>query len=237
MVGAERWGGEVLLRPADVLAGDVINAILFLVATVILVVSPVTVSARVTGAELLLLGAWLLIVVMVNSLLLRSSLVPLDRLIRFMGEVDLDRPGQCLSATSDDAVGHLVDSVNAMLRRLEVERARSNAKALAAQEAERRRIAQELHDEIGQGLTVVLLGLKRAIDRATDDLAGELRLVQDSARTSLDEVRKVARRLRPEELEQLGVVSALAGLASDFSAHTGAQVHRRVAAGLPTLTA
>ncbi|MGB8380500.1 MAG: histidine kinase [Dermatophilaceae bacterium] len=114
-----------------------------------------------------------------NSLLLRSSLVPLDRLIRFMGEVDLDRPGQRLSATADDAVGHLVDSFNAMLRRLEVERAGSNAKALSAQEAERRRIAQELHDEIGQGLTVVLLGLKRAIDRAPDDLAGELRLVQD----------------------------------------------------------
>ncbi|MGB8380499.1 MAG: ATP-binding protein [Dermatophilaceae bacterium] len=47
----------------------------------------------------------------------------------------------------------------------------------------------------------------------------------------------MARRLRPEELEQLGVVSALAALASDFSAHTGAQVRRRIAPGLPTLTA
>jgi two-component system sensor histidine kinase UhpB len=130
-----------------------------------------------------------------------------------------------------------VASFNAMLSRLELERARSNAAALAAQEAERRRIAQELHDEIGQGLTVVLLGLKRVVDRAPADIAEELRLVQDTARSSLDEVRKVARRLRPGELEDLGLISALAALATDFSAHTGAHVHRRFAPGLPPLTA
>jgi two-component system sensor histidine kinase UhpB len=111
---------------------------------------------------------------------------------------------------------------NAMLTRLELERARSNAAALAAQEAERRRIAQELHDEIGQGLTVVLLGLKQVVDRAPANLAEELRLVQDTARSSLDEVRKVARQLRPGELEELGLVSALAALATDLSTHTGA---------------
>lgn len=216
---------------------SVINASLFLVATVILVVSPLTVSPDVTVDELMLLGVWLIIVVMVNSLMLRSSLLPLDRLIRFMGEVDLERTGQRLPLTANDPVGHLVDSFNAMLRRLELERARSNAKALAAQEAERRRIAQELHDDIGQGLTVVLLGLKRAIDRSPGDVATELRLVQDSARTSLDHVREVARRLRPAELEQLGVVSALAALTSDFSTHTGCRVRRRLAAGLPALTA
>ena len=84
---------------------------------------------------------------------------------------------------------------------------------------------------------MVLLGLKQVVDRAPDDIADELRLVQDAARSSLNEVRKVARRLRPGELEDLGLVSALAALATDFSTHTGAHVHRRFDAGLPTLTA
>jgi two-component system, NarL family, sensor histidine kinase UhpB len=214
-----------------------INALMFLVATVILVVSPATVSPRVTGSELVLLAVGLVVVVMVNSLLLRSSLAPLDRLIKVMEQVDLERPNQRLLPAGDGAVQRLVDSFNAMLTRLELERARSNAAALAAQEAERRRIAQELHDEIGQGLTVVLLGLKQVVDRAPADLAEELRLVQDTARSSLDEVRKVARQLRPGELEELGLVSALAALATDFSTHTGAHVHRRFDAGLPTLAA
>jgi two-component system sensor histidine kinase UhpB len=214
----------------------VINALMFFVATVVLAVSPATVSPQVTGSELMLLSVGLVVVVVVNSLLLRSSLAPMDRLIKMMEQVDLERPSQRLSATGEGAVRHLIASFNAMLTRLELERARSNAAALAAQEAERRRIALELHDEIGQGLTVVLLGLKQVVDRAPAELADELRLVQDAARSSLNEVRKVARRLRPGELEDLGLVSALAALATDFSTHTGAHVLRRFAAGLPTLT-
>jgi two-component system, NarL family, sensor histidine kinase UhpB len=214
-----------------------INALMFLVATVILVVSPATVSAQVLVSELVLLAVGLVVVVMVNSLLLRSSLAPLDRLIRLMERVDLERPIQRLSSEGDGTVRQLVDSFNAMLTRLERERAASNAKALAAQEAERQRIARELHDEIGQGLTVVLLGLKRVVERAPADIVEELRLVQDTARSSLDEVRKVARRLRPGELEDLGLVSALASLATDFSTHTGSYVRRAFAPGLPALTA
>ena len=61
-----------------------------------------------------------------------------------------------------------------MLDRLEQERGASTAHALAAQEGERQRIARELHDEIGQSLTAVLLGLKRTIDRAPAELRDEL---------------------------------------------------------------
>ncbi len=215
----------------------VINALMVLVATVILVVSPATLSPEVVASELVLLALGLIVVVMVNSLLLRSSLAPLDRLIKEMEKVDLERPNVRLSPTGEGAPRRLVNSFNAMLTRLELERARSNAAALAGQEAERRRIAQELHDEIGQGLTVVLLGLKQVVDRAPADLAEELRMVQETARSSLDEVRKVARRLRPGELEDLGLISALAAVSTDFSAHTGAHVHRRFAPRLPALTA
>ena len=215
----------------------VTNALMFLVATAILVLSPATVSAEVTTSELVLLAVGLAVVVLVNSLLLRSTLAPVDRVIKVMEQVDLERPGQRLSPTRNGVLGHLVDSFNAMLSRLELERARSNAKALAAQEAERHRIARELHDEIGQGLTVVLLHLKRIIDQAPEHTAHELRLLQQTTRASLDEVRKVARRLRPGELDNLGLFSALAALATDHSTHTRTHVHRRLTSRLPALTA
>ncbi|MEV4703215.1 sensor histidine kinase [Actinoplanes sp. NPDC049316] len=104
-----------------------------------------------------------------------------------------------------------------MLDRLERERATSAARALSAQEAERQRIAAELHDEIGQTLTAVLLELKRVADHAPPPARDELHEVQETIRTSLDEIRRIARRLRPGVLEELGLVSALKALAAEFS--------------------
>ena len=63
----------------------------------------------------------------------------------------------------------------------------------------------------------------------------EIRQVQEVARSSLEEVRQVARRLRPGELEELGLVSALSALVSEMATHTGARVRRRLGTGLPAL--
>lgn len=213
-----------------------INAAVFLVAAIVLVVSPATVSAQVSVAELGVLAVGLVLIMVLNAALLHRSLAPVDRLIALMQRIDLERPGARLAEPSDGSVRRLVSTFNAMVSRLELERARSNARALAAQEAERHRIAQELHDEIGQGLTVVLLGLSRAVDAAPPELKGELQVLQETARTSLEEVREVARRLRPGVLEDLGLFNALAALAAEFSHHTGGLVHREIASGLPRLT-
>ena len=213
-----------------------INALVFVVGTAVLAMSPATVSARVLISEAVVLTIGLSVIVVVNALLLRASLAPLDRMARMMDAVDPQRPGQRLPETGTGTVSHLVASFNTMLTRLETERGTSNARALAAQEAERHRIAQELHDEVGQGLTAVLLGLKRLADRVPGDLGAELRLVQETARASLREVGRVARRLRPGVLEDLGLLSALAALATDSSAHGGLYVRRGFAPGLPGLT-
>jgi two-component system sensor histidine kinase UhpB len=214
-----------------------INTAVFLIAVVVLVVSPATVSSEVSTSEVGVLAAGLVLIMVLNALLLRSSLAPVDELISRMQRINLARLGERSPETRDGSVRQLVRSFNAMVSRLELEQARSNARALAAQEAERHRIAQELHDEIGQGLTVVLLGLKRVVDQAPAHLAQELRELQDTARASLEEVRQVARRLRPGVLQDLGLVSALTALAADFSAHTGSQVHRHIQTPLPPLTA
>ncbi len=214
-----------------------INAAVFLIDTVVLVVSPATISSDVTNSELGVLAIGLVLIMVLNALLLRSSLTPVDELISRMQRMNLQRLGERSPETRDGSVRQLVGSYNAMVSRLELEQARSNARALAAQEAERHRIAQELHDEIGQGLTVVLLGLKRAIDQAPDPLAQELLDLQDTARASLEEVRQVARRLRPGVLQDLGLVSALTALATDFTTHTGSHVNRHIQTPLPHLSA
>jgi two-component system sensor histidine kinase UhpB len=140
----------------------------------------------------------------------------------------LDHPGHGPAA----ALGH---GFNAMLERLEDERNLSTSRALAAQEEERRRIAQELHDEVGQSLTAVLLGLKSVLDQAPAQTAVQLEPVQATARASLEEVRRIAQRLRPGVLEDLGLLNSLSSLASDLTQHSQVSVTRGFAPGLPSL--
>lgn len=95
-------------------------------------------------------------------------------------------------------------------------------RVVAAQELERRRLARELHDETGQALTSILLGLKRiedADDRAQlDEALGSLRaLVVET----LHDVRRLAVELRPRALDDFGLVAALERLTETFAEQTG----------------
>ena len=213
-----------------------LNAVVLGTATGLLLWAPVTVSVPVVLTEAVILVGGLAVMLVANAALLRLGLAPLDRLTRLMATVDLLRPGQRLPASGGGEVAEVIRTFNAMLERLEHERATSSARALLAQEAERRRIAQELHDEVGQSMTAILLGLKRAADDAPAPLRHQLHEVQEITRGSLDEVRRLVRRLRPGVLEDLGLVSALTSLTEDFAAHTGLHVTRRFDADLPALS-
>jgi two-component system sensor histidine kinase UhpB len=101
-----------------------------------------------------------------------------------MGTIDLLRPGHRLPVTGRAGIAELIRTFNAMLDRLETERATSAARALSAQEAERHRIAQELHDEIGQTLTAVLLDLKRVANHAPPSVRNDLHQVQETTATA-----------------------------------------------------
>lgn len=213
------------------------NAAVVVLGGLFLMLSPVTVSDPVLLTEVAVLGVGAIVMVAVNAILVRATLRPLDRLTALMERVDLLRPGQRLSMPADRDVAHLVQEFNRMLDRLEHERGVSSAHALAAQEGERQRIARELHDEIGQSLTAVLLVLKRTVDRAPTHLQDELHTVQETIRTCLDEVRMVARRLRPGVLEDLGLRSALTALAGEFSRAGDAEVRVAIDQRLPVLGA
>ena len=215
----------------------VLNGLVFTVGTLVLALSPATVSSPVLLTEVPVLIVGLTLTLAVNAMLVRTTLAPLTALTALMRRVDLLRTGDRLRDSGNGALIDLIDTFNAMLDRLEAERSASSADALAAQEGERQRIARELHDEIGQSLTVVLLGLKRAVDRAPEDLREELYAVQETVRSSLDEVGQVARRLRPDVLEDLGLLSALNALATEFSQANGVPVSRRLDPDFPALSA
>jgi two-component system sensor histidine kinase UhpB len=200
-----------------------INAALLVVATLLLALTPVTIHASIALVEGADLVVALVVMLAANLLLLRRTLAPLDRLVGRMRTVDLLRPGQRLAEEGAVEVTELVQTFNQMLDRLEAERRDSGRRALQAQEAERRRIASGLHDEIGQVLTGVLLQLD------DDD-------TKRSVRQALEEVRRIARELRPEMLEHLGLVSALTELSRTFSEQSGIEVERRLAPDLPPLS-
>lgn len=213
-----------------------INGVVFVLGTLVLVLSPATVSARPLWSEVVVLSIGLAVIVVLNGLLLRSVLGPLDRLTAVMADIDLRRPGRRLDEQGSGPARPLVRGFNAMIERLEAERSSSTARAMHAQEAERQRIAQELHDEVGQSLTAVLLGLKHAIDAAPPSVVTELEQVRDTTRASLEEVRRISQRLRPGVLADLGLLSSLSSLASDLTARTGVSVHRGFLPGLPELS-
>ena len=200
-----------------------INAALLVVATSLLALTPVTIHASLALVEALVLAAGLLLMLSANLLLLRPVLDPIGRLADRMRTVDLLRPGQRLSQDGGREVATLVAAFNEMLDRLEAERRESGRRALKAQEDERLRIARGLHDEVGQVLTGVLL---RVDDEET----------KEAVRQALEEVRRIARELRPEMLEQLGLVSAITELSRTFAESSGIRVERRFADDLPSLS-
>jgi two-component system sensor histidine kinase UhpB len=195
------------------------------------------VSWPIALAEAVVLVAGLAAILVVNLLLVRRSLAPLERLTGLMHRVDLLRPGQRLELTGPAEVRELGAVFNQMLDRLELERHESGWAAFQAQEAERKRVAQELHDEIGQALTAVMLQLSRLAKQAPTDLEHELREAQETTRASLDDVRRIARQLRPEALDDLGLVPALVALAKTFTERTEVSVHRHLDDDLPPLSA
>ena len=196
-----------------------INAALLVVATLLLV----TVHTRLAIVEGLDVAVALVVMLVANLVLVRHTLRPIDRLVERMRGIDLLQPSQRIPEEGGVEVAELTRTFNEMLERLETERRESGRRALQAQEAERRRIAGGLHDEVGQVLTGVLLQLE-------DDET------KHAVRQALEEVRRIARELRPEMLEQLGLVSALTELSRKFAESSGVRVEQRFLAGLPPLS-
>ena len=175
-----------------------INAGAIIAAALVLVISPVTISARPHATEIAVLAVGT---------------------IRPAGRQRLARAARTWRSTTCSTGSST-----------------SGATARAARSRPRRtsaRLARELHDEIGQTLTGVVLQLEGSSRAAPPELRAELRSLEASARAGIEEVREIARRLRPEALDDFGLRSALASLAADLAEHSGLRASPRLAGTCP----
>ena len=205
-----RWRpGRLSLFTRVVLA----NAAVLTVVTLLLLFSPIEINAPVTSTQAVILVVGFLVSLVVSVALLHRVVAPVRRLAETMRSVDPLEPGRRLSIPGTDAeVDALATAFNEMLDRLEYERRESARTALAAQEQERLRIARELHDEVGQVLTGVMLELD------------EEPQAREAVRRSLEDVRRIARELRPETLDHLGLQSAMRSLCIATASHARLRV-------------
>jgi signal transduction histidine kinase len=129
---------------------------------------------------------------------------------------------------SDDEIGALSTAFNSMVEDLdanrrviaenEAARSRLLVQLIAAQEEERKRIARELHDTVGQALSSMMVGIAVLAKDSTDEQAvakrNELRRLGEE---TLDLVRQLGRELRPSALDDLGLAAALDRYSEDFA--------------------
>ena len=206
------------------------NATVLTAACVVLLIEPA--NGRVP-----VLAGGLAVLLAINLILMRRAFAPLARLRAAMSSIDPLSPGQRVEVEGPDSeVTLLAGTYNEMLDRLEGERRESALRAQSAQEDERRRLAGELHDDIGQSLTALTLELRRIADAAAPELREEVLAARRFTSATLEDVRRLARELRPEALDQLGLVAALTSLCTRFAQRTGVSVDPDLDRSMPRLS-
>ncbi len=201
-----------------------VNAVL-ITATVLAasVVARLNIADAGSQRQSLVLVAAILATVLVNGIVLRRRFAPLESIIDTMERVELSEPGRRSAVTNADSeeVVRLHSAFNRMLDRLELERRQSSEAVLRAQEAERARLARDLHDEANQSLTGVLLRLRAIEHDAPEQLRPELRETAEAATMAMDELLRLVRELRPSALDDHGLEAALRTQVDGFARQTG----------------
>jgi two-component system sensor histidine kinase UhpB len=172
---------------------------------------------------LLVIGLCLVVLALTLALVReRRRLRPLEDLVEAMEKVDLSSPRLHLPPSIDgvgetEEVERLELAFLRMMRRLEAERRRAGSAALHAQEEERARVARDLHDEVNQSLTGLLLRLEAAREAAPPEMESELADTKALANQAMRELLSLARQLRPTALDDLGLAAAIGGQVEQLS--------------------
>ncbi|HEX2388017.1 MAG TPA: sensor histidine kinase [Solirubrobacterales bacterium] len=180
-------------------------------------------SLRDSATIGLVLGFALAATVAVNIWLLTRRFAPLENLVTEMEQADLSKPPTAPVVTDGpEEVVSIERSFHAMLERLEAERRGAANAALSAQERERERIARDLHDEVNQALTALLLRLEAVRRQSSDpEVVEELGEIGSLISRAMRELLDLARGLRPTTLDDLGLKAALATLVEEVAQEAG----------------
>jgi two-component system sensor histidine kinase UhpB len=196
-------------------------------------------ASTLAGRQMVVLGLALVATLLGNWLLLRRRFIPIERLISAMEQIEEATSNrQLLTEDRIDSseAQRLAAAINRMLARLEAARREAGRAAIQAQERERRRIAQDLHDEVNQALTAVSLRLQASIEHAPAPLRRELDETKRLAGQAMEELLALARQLRPAVLDDHGLLPALHSQVRDFSDQTGIQANFDVRGPVSRLT-
>jgi two-component system sensor histidine kinase UhpB len=231
-------GGQPVVRRTPSLYTRVlsVNAVILLAAVLVLVLTPASVSAKTIAEEGALLGGVLVVMVVANAVLLKLTFTGLTSLVRWMNTLDILHAQERVPQRGGAETRALITGFNTMLDRLEEERRASVRRNVTNLEGERQRIGRELHDEIGQRLTGILLQLGRIQAEAPDMLQLRINAVQNQTRATLDAVGALAWQVRPGVLEDLGLATALEVLADSLRKDGSAHVEVVLPDRMPRLT-
>lgn len=226
-----------MTRRDDSLIGQIVAANVVLVALTLLAAS-LAAGLDLTIADqrwsFLILALAIVLTLCVNLWMLQRRFAPLERLINRIERIDPAEPSSHQLADSDpvEEIDRLSSSFNRLLARIEEERRRSGTLAMRAQEEERRRLARDLHDEVNQALTAILLRLEALAQDSPPERIDEVGELKRLVNQAMEELLNLARQLRPTALDDHGLMPAIEAQLKRFSARTGVEV-RLGAEGVP----
>jgi len=214
------------------LIGQTILVNIFLVTAVLFgATSAANLNLRISGErwQFALLAMAIMLALLANIMMLRRRFSPLEQLIDQLERID---PAQAASfdqpAGAMEEVDRLAATFRRLLERVESERRRSGRLVLRAQEEERKRVARDLHDEVNQALTAILLRLQALMqDSPSPEVSRELSELKRLVNQAMEELLQLARQLRPTALDDHGLLPALEGQVRRFGEQHGIEASLR----------
>ena len=224
-----------MTRRDDSLIGQIVAANVVLVALTLFAASlaaGLDLTVRDQRWQFLILAMSIVLSLCVNLWMLQRRFRPLESLIKRIESIDPAEPARVALGQNDDPVAEinrLSGSFTRLLDRIEEERRRSGQLAMRAQEEERRRLARDLHDEVNQALTAILLRLEALAQDTPPERIDEVAELKRLVNQAMEELLTLARQLRPSALDDHGLVPAVEAQLKRFSARTGIEVRMSTA--------
>jgi DNA-binding NarL/FixJ family response regulator/HAMP domain-containing protein len=203
-----------MTRRDDSLIGQIVAANVVLFALTLLaasVAAGLDLGASNERWEFMIIALAIVLTLCTNLWMLQRRFRPLERLIDEIESIDPAEPSplELRRANPVEEIDRLASSFHGLLQRIEEERRRSGQLAMRAQEEERRRLARDLHDEVNQALTAILLRLEALAHETPAERAPEVAELKRLVNQAMDELLNLARQLRPSALDDHGLVPAV----------------------------